>query len=247
MRILYCPPLSLLWSFLPGDGSPASFLHKFYARAVWRERGVLARLRLLGALLVSPVVAVGMMAWVTWLNGAAIKSRTGRGSFGRSASSSTSWWRTTCCRPGTTSSSCSRTGSAAVRETTCIGSRPKAVSSGFSSGHRVRIAHRSATSFSSPLGAANTVFRAFRFFSSRRTAELRGPCLQGGDATPRLPEVDLFVKPLGGRGGFGAESWRIESRRTVQRRQRPPSGHGAARTTSGGDHSSSAASCSRVW
>ena len=79
MRILYCPPLSLLWSFLPGDGSPASLLHKFYARAVWRERGPLARLRLLGALLVSPVVAVGMMGWVTWLNGAAIKRRSGKG------------------------------------------------------------------------------------------------------------------------------------------------------------------------
>src|SRR5436853_4108826 len=78
MRILYCPPLSLLWSFLPSDGSPASILHKFYARAVWRERGVLARLRLLAALFVSPVVAVGMTAWVTWLNGAAIKSRTGK-------------------------------------------------------------------------------------------------------------------------------------------------------------------------
>jgi hypothetical protein len=47
-------------------------------------------------------------------------------------------------------------------------------------------------------------------FLIAENGEFRGGCVQGGDGAPRLPAVDLFVKPLGGRGGFGAESWRVE-------------------------------------
>ncbi len=34
-RVLYCPPLPLLWGFLPGDGTEASVVHKAYVRALW--------------------------------------------------------------------------------------------------------------------------------------------------------------------------------------------------------------------
>jgi len=76
MRILYCP--SPLWSALPGDGSTASFLHKFHSRAVWRERGLLARARLLAAFFIRPPLTAAMMAWFTGLNGRAIKRRNGK-------------------------------------------------------------------------------------------------------------------------------------------------------------------------
>src|SRR5262249_13338490 len=77
-RIVYYPPLSLLWSFLPGDASTASFLHKFYEREVWRERGAWARLRLLSTFFFWPIVSATVIMWFSWLNGAAIERRTGK-------------------------------------------------------------------------------------------------------------------------------------------------------------------------
>src|SRR5262247_2600893 len=79
MKVLYCPPPGLLWSSLPGDGSSASFVHGFYRRELWRERSPWARLRLLAALTLWPLVASSTMAWFTRLNGPAIARRTGKG------------------------------------------------------------------------------------------------------------------------------------------------------------------------
>ena len=210
MRILYCPPLSLLWSFLPDDGSPASFLHKFYARAVWHERGLLARLRLLGALLVSPVVAVGMMGWVTWLNGAAIKRRSGKGIL-RQISEQLylvaahdvlpPWYY--------------------IFELFEDGKRRRArdyLHRFETKGGLFRVLKRTSRANRTPLSdkllfaarCSDHGLPSVPIFLIAENGEFRGACVQGGDDAPRLPAVDLFVKPLGGRGGFGAESWRVE-------------------------------------
>jgi len=211
MRILYCPPLSLLWSFLPGDGSPASFLHKFYVRQVWRERGVLARLRLLAALLVCPVVALSTMAWVTWLNGAAIKSRTGKG--------------------------IARQMLEQLYLVAAYDVLPPwyYIFELFDDAKRRRAGeylHRFETKGGifrflkrTPRGASRTPLSDKLRFAARchehglpsvpvlltaEKGEFVRAGLQGGDPAPRVPEVDLFVKPAGGRGGFGAERWHVE-------------------------------------
>ncbi len=78
-RVSYCPPLNLLWSFRPDDGSPASILHRTYGRAIWRERGLFGGLRLLAAFLLWPFIVLALAAWTTGINGAGIKRRTGKG------------------------------------------------------------------------------------------------------------------------------------------------------------------------
>jgi len=78
MKILYAPPPGLLRCFLPGDGSSASFLHRFYCRELWRERGFWARFRLLAALPLWFPVSLATMVWFTWLDGDAIAKRTGK-------------------------------------------------------------------------------------------------------------------------------------------------------------------------
>ncbi len=208
MRILYCPPLSLLWSFLPGDGSPASELHKFYVREVWRERGVFARLRLLAALLLWPVVMLGMMAWVTWLNGRAIKRRTGKG-IARQMVEQVSvavahdvlppWYY--------------------IFELFEDGKRRRAgdyLHRFETKGGIFRFLKRTATATRTPL-SDKLLFAArcrehglpsVPVFLIAEQGEISGAGWQGDDAEARLPADDLFVKPLGGRGGFGAESWR---------------------------------------
>ena len=79
MRIPYCPPLNLLWCFLPDDGSPAMVIHRCYAREVWRERGFWARAGLLAGYFYWPLFNLSMMGWFTLRNGAAIKQRTTKG------------------------------------------------------------------------------------------------------------------------------------------------------------------------
>jgi hypothetical protein len=78
-RLHYCPPLGLLWGFGQGDGSAASLVHRSYSRAVWRERGLLERLQLLAVLLLAwPPLNLAMIGWATGINGASIRARTGK-------------------------------------------------------------------------------------------------------------------------------------------------------------------------
>ena len=78
-EVLYCPPLPLLWAFRPGDGSAASVVHKTYVLALWSERGLMGRLRLLAHFLLWPPIVFGTMAWFTALNGRAVRRRSGKG------------------------------------------------------------------------------------------------------------------------------------------------------------------------
>jgi hypothetical protein len=78
-RVLYCPPLPLLWNFGPGDGSSASTIHQAYARAVWRERGLVGRTGLLSVFLAWPFIVGGLAVWLTTVNGNAVHRRTGKG------------------------------------------------------------------------------------------------------------------------------------------------------------------------
>jgi Sugar-transfer associated ATP-grasp len=80
-KLHYCPPMRLFWAVKGEAGSPAEIVHRSYTEAVWGERkSRWARLALGAALLfVWPVVNLGMIGWATWLNGAQIRARTGKG------------------------------------------------------------------------------------------------------------------------------------------------------------------------
>lgn len=211
MRIVYLPPLTLLWSFLPGDGSTASFLHKFYCRGVWRERGVWARLRLLSSFLLLPIVIPSMIVWFTWLNGDAIKRRVGKGVAHQMFEQ--------------------------LRLAATQGVLPPwyYIFELFEDGKRERAAeylHRFETKGGIhrflkrvPKSSARTPLGDKLRFAARCRAhalssvpillaaehgEFLPEFLPRAGVEPELSETDLFVKPFAGRGGFGAERWRFE-------------------------------------
>lgn len=74
----YCPPLPLLWAGRSRGDTPAGYVHKIYARELWRERGPVGRALVAARFALWPLVVPGLMAWMTWRNGAAIRERTGR-------------------------------------------------------------------------------------------------------------------------------------------------------------------------
>jgi len=78
-RVLYCPPLPLLWGFASADDSAASRLHRAWARAVWRERGFAGRALLLAAFGVWPFFVAGTSLWLVAVNGGAVRRRNGKG------------------------------------------------------------------------------------------------------------------------------------------------------------------------
>jgi Sugar-transfer associated ATP-grasp len=210
MRIVYFPPLPLLWSLLPGDGSTASFLHKFYCRGVWRERGLWARLRLLAAFALWPLVVSGMIVWSSGLNGAAIKRRVGK-SVGRQM----------------------------VEQLQLAAAHAVLppwyyIFELFEDHKRTRVheyLHRFETKGGihrflkrSPKGARTPLRDKLLFAAWCRShgldnvaivlaadhGEFLPEFLARPDAEPALPEADLFVKPFAGRGGAGAERWRFD-------------------------------------
>ena len=77
-RMMYCPPLPLLWGFRPGDGTAASVIHQAYARELWHERGFAGRLALLVQFFGWPVIVFATLVWFTALNGRAIARRSGK-------------------------------------------------------------------------------------------------------------------------------------------------------------------------
>jgi hypothetical protein len=77
MRLLYCPPMPLLWSGRPHDGTPAARIHKIYLRGLWRKpRHV--RLGIALSFLAWPFIVVTMAAITSALNGRQACQRCGR-------------------------------------------------------------------------------------------------------------------------------------------------------------------------
>ncbi len=79
-KIHYSPPLRLLAAWLREPEDAAGRLHRCYVRQVWQDRNLWGRAGLVAALVtVWPVVNFGMIAWFTALNGSVVRSRTGKG------------------------------------------------------------------------------------------------------------------------------------------------------------------------
>jgi hypothetical protein len=210
MKILYAPPPGLLWSFRPGDGSPATFLHRFYARELWRERGAWQRLCLLAALPLWPLASAGTLAWFTWLNGAAVARRTGKSRLRQAAEQLRlaaaydvlpPWYY--------------------IFELYDDAARRRAgeyLHRFETKGGLFRWVKRNRGGQHTPL-ADKLAFAAWCRDRGIPTAPVllvadRGgfpPEVQPKDAgEPRLPEADVFVKPMSGRGGSGAQRFSFD-------------------------------------
>jgi len=202
-RVLYCPPLPLLWSFGPGDGSAASTLHRVWARAVWRERGFGGRALLLAAFAVWPFFVAGTSFWLLAVNGAAIRRRTGKGRLRQAAEH----WALAA-RHGILppwyyiydlfdDANRARAGEYLRRDET--------------KGGLFRLLKQPS--------AGRRLFDKRRFAIRCHKFGVATPpslvCRKGriqslGDAPPCLPRRDLFVKPTRGQGGGGTQIWRFE-------------------------------------
>jgi hypothetical protein len=77
-RVVHCPPPHLLWIMRRPAKTDAGFIHRAYCRALWRERGFLARLNLLAWYIVWPLIFAFTSIWFTVLNGRAIARRSGK-------------------------------------------------------------------------------------------------------------------------------------------------------------------------
>jgi len=201
MDVSLIMPLSPLWAWRPGDGSDVSTLHKCYARGVWRERGIGGRaLVLLRILVWWPIFTFGMVAVCTAVNGAATRRRFGKSVLRQVGEQI----------------------SLAVRHSVpppwyyIFGlwdddKRPHAdlyinryeTKRGI---YRLLRAHLG--------GSGKGLNDKSRFQQACATHGLPAPplamVLRDGtvaEGDRRLPEADLFVKPLKARGGIGAERW----------------------------------------
>lgn len=207
MRISYCPPLTLLWALAPDDGTPASFLHKAYCRQVWRERTAVARVRLMLAFSLWPFVTLAMAIWVTWLNGAAIAQRCGKSRLRQIIEQVYLSARHAVLPPW-------------YYMFELFDDRKRAKAGEYL--HRFETKGLFRLLKRTPRGATRTPLgdkvRFAKWCRDRDIAtapvlvvvEDGGKTLQCGEGEPLLPASDLFVKPAGGRGGFGAQRWRYE-------------------------------------
>jgi len=207
MRVLYCPPLPLLWGFRPGDGSAASVVHQTYAREFWRERRFTGRLGLFAQLLTWPPIVFGTSAWFTALNGPAIRRRSGKGVVRQMYEQLQLATRHAILPPWYymfelfEEARFQRAGEYLRRDET--------------KGGIFRMLQRVAKD--------RTLNNKARFADRCRKHDIRTPdyleakfgsvLRPGRQEADSLPHADLFVKPTRGRGGRGTESWRYDGSR----------------------------------
>lgn len=69
---------TLIWTFLPDDGTPATFIHRALRQEFWREKSLRMRLGACATLLAWPLIIPAMVGFFTWRNGSDVRQRTGK-------------------------------------------------------------------------------------------------------------------------------------------------------------------------
>jgi hypothetical protein len=204
MRILYCPPLPLLWSFQPGDGTAASAIHQTYAKMLWKERGFRGRMGVFAHFLLWPLIVFGTMAWLTALNGRAVQRRSGKGRIRQ------------------------------LRDQLYLAARHGILPPWYymfdlfddelleHAGQYLRRDETKGGLFKviRKRGTKRILKDKVRFADRCHEHDVRTPdylyarkgavCRPDGEEASSLPKADLFAKPSRGRGGRGAQEWRFD-------------------------------------
>lgn len=199
-RILNCPPPHMLWIMRRRAETNASFIHRAYCRALWRERGFLGRLRLLVWYLAWPPLFAFTCIWVTILNGRAIARRTGKSVARQVMEQLIVAWQFGCLPPS-------------YYMFELFDDRLRAHAGDYL--HRFEIKggiYRLMKSEAIPnIGKKN------KFTDRCKANDLPVPEIHlihrvGDPITAlQLPPGDLFIKPVHSEGGTGAEAWLIEA------------------------------------
>jgi hypothetical protein len=195
-RIINCPPPHLLWIMRRRADTNASFIHRAYCRSLWRERGFLARLHLLAWYLAWPPIFAVTSLWVTVLNGRAIARRTGKSVARQMKEQSIVAWRFGCLPP-----------SYYMFE---LFDEPRLARAG---DYLHRFETKGGIYRLMKSDALPSLSDKNEFAEQCRINNLPVPEVHlihratDPNATFKLPPGDLFIKPLRGRGGTGAEAW----------------------------------------
>ena len=199
-RILNCPPPHMLWIMRRPAQTNASFIHRAYCRALWRERGFLARLHLLVWYLAWPPVFAFTSIWVTVLNGRAIAQRSGKSVARQVIEQLIVAWRFGCLPPSYymfelfDDRLLARAGDYLHRFEIKGGiyrlMKPDVIPN---LGKKNQFAERCKAN-NLPVPEVHHIHRIGNAFTASQ-----------------LPSGDLFIKPLRGEGGTGAEAWLHEA------------------------------------
>lgn len=195
-RVLHCPPPHLLWIMRRRAETSARFIHRAYCRALWRERGFLARLALLAWYLAWPPIFAFASIWFTAINGRNIARRTGKSVTRQVSEQLIVAWRFGCLPPS-------------YYMFELFDGQRLADAGDYL--HRFELKggiYRLMKSQAVPsIGNKN------KFIKRCRANGLPAPEIhlihKAGDPfeASELPPCDLFIKTLRGNGGTGAQAW----------------------------------------
>ncbi len=200
-RVVQCLPPHLLWIMGRRAETSATFIHRAYCRALWRERGLLARLNLLAWYLAWPLIFAFTSIWLTVLNGRAIARRTGKSVARQAIEQLSVAWRFGCLPPSYymfelfDEQMMARAGHYLHRFEL--------------KGGVYRLLKPEAESF--PNIANKKVFTSRCKDNNLPVPEVH-LIHKAGDPFKalKLPPCDLFIKTVRGNGGTGAEAWLYE-------------------------------------
>lgn len=203
----------LVWGRLPEDGSPAAFIHRCFSRVGWRVASLRGRLELCAGVVLWPLLLPAAVAVFTWYNGGWVRRASGKG-IARQVYEQVVLAATTAVLPPWyyifelyDDARRRRAGEYLNRfETKRFlypflrehnGGLPlPAERTTVYLSDKARFAEHCAT-FGLPAVPALLVIE-------------HGRITRGTESVDALPEIDLFVKPLRGTGGRGAQRWEYQ-------------------------------------
>lgn len=195
-RVVHCLPPHLLWMMRRHAETNARFIHQAYCRALWRERGFLARIGLLAWYLAWPPTFAFTSIWFTTLNGRAIARRTGKPMARQAMEQLSVAWRFGCLPPS-------------YYMFELFDAQRLARAGDYL--HRFELKGGIYRLMKSQ--AVPNIARKDEFIKRCRANDLPVPANHlvhkagASFATIELPPCDLFIKTLRGNGGTGAEAW----------------------------------------
>lgn len=204
MKIIYYPPLNIIWYRHRPENSGADIIHTTYCRELWKGQGLAGRIKILAYLFTWPFLVPALAAALTLHLGPCIKRRSGKRLM---------------------SQFCEQIKLAAMHgvlplwyysfelydEDKCQAARSY-IHRFETKGGILRLIRQRPSERVSSLLRDKGEFARFCVEHGFATAPVflasRRGCLRWIDAAgPSFPESDLFIKPIKGKGGSGAERW----------------------------------------
>ena len=199
-RVINSVPPFVFWKPWAPASSPAEFIHRSYCRTLWRERGPWDRAKLVIISLSWPFVFVLLSVWTTILNGRTIARRSGKSILRQVGEQLYASWFWGCLPPWYYTfelyipSHFQRGNEYLHRFETKGGIFGMMLKGGLPRG-------------ASPLGDKAHFAEKCRENKLPVPKEQLVSPSEGAGLPLDLPRMDIFIKPVSGHGGTGAQAW----------------------------------------